>query len=387
MWNGKWRRKEVEYHAIHNKCIPDRETLLKPIKWLCKQWFCLVLRSKYDKRPAQDFPVLSWDKKDAEFQGKTFSQGTNENFWADELTRNGWPVPTSRVYKIGKAKRNGPCCFEATTYECEHTSAKGGNNMAERLKEGQNWWGGMKLAAMKDVLIKPPHDPVNSRRLFSNSNPGEKWLIPGEKVKKAFALLWQKSVIMEFLKDKEQPMPHITIVDLRLEKTMLSEESLSQYNILVRLENIEPLSGLSASVQTAVSIIAGYLNSSEDYLLAAVRLRTYPAGFDGEVHDQDKTSQNEQFLNSTELILEGSAILSVRAKGKRTTEEHDMFFGEAREICTNANDEIHLKTVDLKGERDSLHVGRYTCVRFSATFFERERKSSGSIRSFHNNIC
>ena len=117
MWNGKLRRKKVPYHAMHKKCIPDWASLQKPVKWRCKQWFCLVMRSENDKRPAQSFPTFSLDMNEAFFQLKTFLKGP----FMRELSRNGFPIPISMEYKVKGKERCAPCCFEPTTYECEHT--------------------------------------------------------------------------------------------------------------------------------------------------------------------------------------------------------------------------------------------------------------------------
>ena len=382
MWDGKRLRKGVEAHAIHRKCIPNWQELSKDPKWWCKQLFCLSLRSTYDKRQVQSFPTYPDDMKSAFFQGRTYKQGP---YMVDVTTRTGFPVLLAKKYKIGKDERFGPCCFESSMCPCEH-NVYTPNAISAMIEDGQNWWGNIKLTNLKDVLIKTAAKPAKKTDV-DVEDQGAKWLISGEKIRKAKELKAWKASIMEFLEIKgKKPMPScLTIVDEHLEKEAMSIESESQYNSLCRSSKQNLFSGLSAALhdcdaegQAAVRGIAGYLKNPDDYLLAAVRLRTYPAGFVGEVHE-GKTSQNTQFPNSTELVLEGTAILNVR-KGKRT-EGHAMFFGEAREKCINANDEIVLKTVDLKDEQNSLNVDRYTCVRFSATFFKHERKSSGSSSS------
>lgn len=387
---------KIPRHGAHVICagIKTRDE-----SWLCKAEFCLIMRTKWDQRPVQFISTFTKDMKKAiptRLHGDKIKKKEVE--YTGGFSRNGWAL----YNEMNSNGDYGSCCSNIQQdygYHCEHCEYKldedqllfleeeGSSKNAAKNKEilsnavarkaaGKQRWLAMPISSYKDILLKIAPGPTPKKK-----NPQATKLrlwadlkISPIKVQRARELQGWKAEIIEFLKrDEEKAMPScLTIVNMEMERDVVPPESIAQYNALALHYNSKLFRGSSASLcdcdenlKAALRGIARYLKNPDHYHLGAVRLMMFPAGWEKERHIDETPYQN-----STALLLEGSAELTMY-EGE-SFERHGMFFGEAREEWTN-DDEIILKTIDLRDKVHSVIVGEYTCVWFMANFFERKR--------------
>ena len=387
---------KIPRHGAHVTCagIKTRDE-----SWLCKAEFCLIMRTTWDLRPVQLIPTFSEDMKKAMptiFHGNKIKKEGVE--YIEDLSRNGWALYNTKTPNGDY----GSCCSNIQQdygYHCEHCEYKldedqllfleeeGSSKNAAKNKEilsnaearkaaGKQRWLAMPISSYRDILLKIAPGPTPKKK-NTQATKLRLWAdlkISAIKVQRARELQGWKAEIIKFLKrDEEQAMAScVTIVDMKMGRDVVPPQSIAQYNTLALHCNLKLFRGSSASLcdcdkklQAALRGIARYLKNPDHFYLGAVRLMMCPAGWEKERHIDETLYQS-----STALLLEGRAALTTY-EGE-SFERHGMFFGEAREEWTN-DDEIILKTIDLRDKVHSVIVGEYTCVWFMANFFERKR--------------